>query len=65
MVVKEIKGSGLANTQPISLEKDITFTGSGWGHGVGMSQYGASNMAKASQNYIQILEFYFTGTKVE
>ena len=65
MVVKEIKGSGLANTQPISLEKDITFTGSGWGHGVGMSQYGALAMAKEGRGYSEILEFYYTGARVE
>lgn len=42
-----------------------TFTGKGWGHGVGMSQYGAKGMAEAGFNYIQILEYYFTGAKVK
>lgn len=39
----------------------VTFTGSGWGHGLGMSQYGARGMAGQGYNYQQILEYYYTG----
>ncbi|OAT85737.1 SpoIID/LytB domain-containing protein [Desulfotomaculum copahuensis] len=39
----------------------VTFTGSGWGHGLGMSQYGARGMAEQGYNYQQILEYYYTG----
>jgi stage II sporulation protein D len=42
-----------------------TFTGKGWGHGVGMSQEGAKGMAKAGFTYEQILKYYYTGTTVE
>jgi len=41
------------------------FEGRGWGHGVGMSQWGAYGMAEAGFTYEQILMHYFTGTKVE
>ena len=41
------------------------FNGKGWGHGIGMSQYGAKGMAEAGFNYIQILEYYYTGAKVK
>ncbi|RCX13832.1 stage II sporulation protein D [Anaerobacterium chartisolvens] len=41
------------------------FTGKGWGHGVGMSQEGAMGMAEAGFTYDQILEYYYTGAKVE
>lgn len=41
------------------------FSGKGWGHGVGMSQWGAKKMAELGYNYIQILEHYYTGAKVE
>jgi stage II sporulation protein D len=41
------------------------FNGKGWGHGVGMSQYGAKGMAEAGFDYIQILEYYYTGAKVK
>ena len=39
----------------------ITVTGTGSGHNVGMSQYGARAMAEQGCDYIDILEFYFTG----
>lgn len=45
--------------------KNIVFKGSGWGHGVGMSQYGAKNMAIEGFDFKEILEFYFTDAKVE
>ena len=41
-----------------------TFTGSGWGHNVGMSQWGANAMAKAGKTYRDILTFYYTGVEV-
>jgi stage II sporulation protein D len=40
------------------------FTGRGWGHGVGMSQHGARDMAEMGFNYIQILQHYYTGIQV-
>lgn len=49
----------------ILIGENITFRGKGFGHGVGMSQYGAQNMAKQGYRYNEILEFYYTGTKVE
>ena len=42
----------------------ITVTGTGNGHNVGMSQYGAKAMAEQGHDYIDILEFYFTGIRV-
>ncbi len=41
------------------------FSGSGWGHGVGMSQYGAKGMAEAGYSYKEILLHYFVGTNLE
>ena len=38
------------------------FTGSGFGHGVGMSQYGARGQARAGRSYREILGHYFAGT---
>lgn len=42
-----------------------TFSGEGWGHGVGMSQYGAKGMAEAGFNYEDILTHYYTGTHLK
>lgn len=43
---------------------NIVFITKGWGHGVGMSQYGANEMAKAGYNYSQILKHYYTGITI-
>lgn len=40
----------------------ITFSGHGWGHGLGLSQWGAKAMAERGYNYEQILKYYYTGT---
>jgi SpoIID/LytB domain protein len=39
-------------------------TGYGWGHGRGMSQWGAYAAAKAGRTYPEILRFYYPGTKL-
>lgn len=44
---------------------NIKFTTLGYGHGVGMSQYGANSMAKEGWNYKEILEYYYQGIKLE
>lgn len=43
----------------------ILFEGGGWGHGVGMSQYGALGRAEAGILAEDILEYYYDGTSVE
>ena len=44
---------------------NIEITTRGYGHGVGMSQYGANEMAKAGYNYKQIINHYYTGVKIQ
>lgn len=44
---------------------NILFTTFGYGHGVGMSQHGAIEMAKEGYDYIDILEHYYVGARVE
>ncbi|WP_457570660.1 SpoIID/LytB domain-containing protein [Desulfovulcanus sp.] len=43
---------------------DYLFSGKGYGHGVGMSQWGAQGLANQGQNYRQILNHYYPGTEV-
>lgn len=50
--------------QPGSYPASFTFSGRGWGHGVGMSQYGAYGRATAGHGYQQILNFYYPGTSL-
>ena len=47
---------------PIDPSTPITFFGRGWGHGVGMSQYGARGRALAGQTATEILAHYYAGT---
>lgn len=46
-------------------ENSFVFTTYGYGHGVGMSQYGANYMAKQGSDFKEILTHYYTGCKVE
>jgi len=43
--------------------QSVTFSGHGWGHGHGLSQYGAKSRAQAGQDHGQILGFYYPGTE--
>lgn len=42
----------------------LTLTGRGYGHGIGMCQWGAIGRARAGQNYRTILETYYPGTTI-
>jgi len=57
-----IKSTYLEN--PTEVNDTFTFRGKGFGHGVGMSQYGALAMSKASHSYRNILAFYFPNTQL-
>ncbi len=41
-----------------------TFTGRGWGHGVGMCQYGAFGLAKMGIKYDEIIKHYYSGVEL-
>lgn len=47
---------------PVAQDGMVRFEGRGWGHGVGMSQFGAKGMADRGYTYPQILEHYYPGT---
>ncbi len=42
----------------------FTFAGTGWGHSVGMSQYGAKGMAERGFSYDAILNYYYTDIQI-
>ncbi len=44
--------------------RDFLFEGTGWGHGVGMCQWGAKGMADTGKSRDRILEHYYPGTEV-
>lgn len=45
-------------------DEKFVFTVVGYGHGVGLSQYGADYMARQGSNYEEILKHYYTGTEI-
>ena len=63
-----LSGLGLATSASAApgdpLPADFTLTGSGFGHAVGMSQWGAYGMAKAGFDATGIVTHYYTGTTV-
>lgn len=44
--------------------RQLTLQGAGNGHGVGLSQYGAANLAAQRWNFLQILGFYYPGASI-
>jgi stage II sporulation protein D len=56
----------LAQAAPVAVPRSGSFTvrGAGWGHGFGMSQYGAYGAARKGLSWRQILAFYYSGTRL-
>lgn len=44
--------------------QDVNFFGRGWGHGVGMCQWGAYGMASRGYDYQKILSYYYPGSQL-
>ncbi len=64
--VNRIMVKGMSSTKTFNmLPNKYIFDGRGFGHGLGMSQYGAKGMAEAGNNYQKILEHYYKGAKVQ
>lgn len=62
--LSEVK-SGSTSTPGKNKAGTFTLTGTGNGHNVGMSQYGAKAMAELGYSYDEILGFYFTDVTIE
>jgi len=56
--------SGQQTPPAVYGEAVFIVSGRGYGHGVGMSQYGAYGQALAGRTYDQILAHYYTGTEI-
>ena len=48
--------------QSYAVARTVVLSGHGFGHGHGMSQYGAQGAAKQGLSYKQIIDFYYPGT---
>jgi SpoIID/LytB domain protein len=56
--------AGTSPAAPAAPGPVFVLTGGGWGHGVGMSQWGAYGQARAGRTYRRILAHYYTGTEL-
>ena len=63
--VRTLFGLRSACFQVTYQENQFTFSVTGYGHGVGMSQYGANAMAKEGSSWQDILTHYYTGVTLE
>lgn len=70
---KEFTGSEIASLLSLrsnyfqieEKEGKINITTGGYGHGVGMSQYGAEALARKGYMYDQIIKYYYTGVEIK
>ena len=63
-----VESEGIQDNLPdfaFKIEGDnITFTVTGYGHGVGMSQTGADSLAKSGSNYEAIVKHFYTNVEI-
>jgi stage II sporulation protein D len=59
------KIKSVSNLKITKAGSDFVFKGNGWGHRVGLSQWGAKAMADKGISYGKILSFYYPGAKIK
>ena len=65
LVIALVAAACLAAASPaLAAKARFTIRGAGFGHGVGLSQYGAYGFAQHGTTYDQILRHYYTGTEL-
>jgi stage II sporulation protein D len=55
---------GAGKTRIITRDPSFRISGQGFGHGLGMSQWGAKGLAEAGYGYQQILKYYYQGVSI-
>lgn len=63
--LRETLGLNSTNFTVSTSEDSISFNTIGYGHGVGLSQYGAKYLAEQGKTYDEILTHYYTGTQIK
>ena len=63
-VLAAAAAAGSVHGAPKPPQPAFVLAGGGWGHGVGMSQWGALGQAKAGRDYRTILGHYYRGTQI-
>lgn len=64
MEIRNILGLRSAYFDVAFDKNNVVFSTRGFGHGVGMSQYGAEYMAKTGSTYFDILKHYYSGVEI-
>ena len=64
-IVYVLTNNGAYTVKAYSTGTDFVFDGKGWGHGVGLSQWGAQDMAEAGFKYEEILSRFYKGAVIE
>lgn len=68
-VIRNSDNSGILRSTLFDInfekEKGLTLTGKGFGHGVGLCQYGAIYQSRIGKTYEEIINFYYPGTKIK
>lgn len=64
ITIRQLLGLRSTDFEIDKTAEGIKFTTRGYGHGVGLSQYGANGMAKNGYSYIQILLHYYPGVTI-
>jgi stage II sporulation protein D len=68
-VIRTADNKSILESNNFAIRKDsddnIIINGRGYGHGVGLCQWGALAQSRAGKKFEEILEFYYPGTKVE
>ena len=65
---REVREQLNLNSSDFSMQRDgnvVTITTRGYGHGVGMSQYGANGMARQGKTAEEIVTYYYQGIAIE
>ena len=62
--IRELLSLKSANFDIAKDENMLQITTRGFGHGVGLSQYGANSLAMSGKNYREILGWYYTGVEI-
>ncbi len=62
--VRTLLGLRSTDFQIVANDNEVTITTKGYGHGVGMSQYGANEMAKLGHSYTEILKYYYQDVNI-
>jgi len=63
--IRTIFGLNSANFEIVFNGENLEFNVKGYGHGVGMSQWGAEGMAKDGSKYYEILSHYYSNTSIK